>query len=126
MYNYTKKVKLSFNNAIKKVKKILKEQGFGVLAEINVKETLKNKINVDFENYMILGACNPPFAYQALLSEIEIGLLLPCNIIVYSKNNETFISSILPTKLMSMSNHPKIKDIAKDVENKLKLAINSV
>lgn len=126
MYNYTKKVKLSFNDAIQKIKQTLSEQGFGVLTEINVKDTLKNKINVDFDNYVILGACNPPSAHKALLSERQVGLLLPCNVVVYTLNNETFVSTILPTEFMAKVDHPDINDVAEYIEDKLKLAVSGV
>ena len=83
MYNYKKSAPLGYADAIAKVKEELKKEGFGVLTEIDVKQTLKTKLNVDFDNYIILGACNPPLAYQALTAEIDIGVLLPCNVIVY-------------------------------------------
>ena len=83
MYNYKKSTSLGYADAIAKVKDELKKEGFGVLTEIDVKQTLKTKLNVDFDNYIILKACNPPLAYQALTAEIDIGVLLPCNVIVY-------------------------------------------
>ena len=126
MYNYTKKVSLEFNDAVEKVKKLLLEQEFGILSEINVKDTLKKKINVDFSNYIILGVCNPSSAHKILLSEKEIGLFLPCNVVVYTMNNKTFVSSVLPTKLMERVNHPEIKEIANYIEDKLKLAVSGV
>ena len=82
-YGFSKSVDLSFEQAVDKVTEELKKEGFGVLTSIDVKETLKKKINVDFKKYTILGACNPPLAYKTLQQEINIGLLLPCNVIVY-------------------------------------------
>ena len=79
-YSYTKELTLPFNEAVEKTVAALKEQGFGILSDIDVKKTLKEKLDVDFKNYRILGACNPPRALKALQSEEEIGLLLPCNL----------------------------------------------
>ena len=91
-YGFSKSVDLSFEQTIEKVTEELKKEGFGVLTSIDVKETLKKKINVDFKKYTILGACNPPIAHKALLEEEELGLLLPCNIIVYEKDDKTVVS----------------------------------
>ena len=93
-YGIRTKINLPFNEAIDRVKEELSKEGFGVLTEINVKDTLKKKINVEFRNYLILGACNPNFAYKALQEETELGLLLPCNVIVYEKDNEVIVSAI--------------------------------
>jgi len=125
-YGYSKKVSFSFNEAIEKTKKELQEQGFGVLTEIDVKSTLKKKIDVDFNDYVILGACNPPNAYKSLQAEIEIGLLLPCNVIVYKKNDEVFVSAILPTIAMGMVDNDSLKDIAINIETKLKKVIDNI
>ena len=81
-YYFSKIIKGTFNQVLERVTATLKKEGFGVLTEIDVKETLKKKLDVDFHNYMILGACNPPFAYKALLAENKIGTMLPCNVIV--------------------------------------------
>jgi len=97
MYNYKKSVTLSYADAVAKVKDELKKEGFGVLTEIDVKQTLKTKLNIDIDDYIILGACNPPLAHQALTAERDIGVLLPCNIIVYVQGGKTFISAVLPT-----------------------------
>jgi uncharacterized protein (DUF302 family) len=126
MYGYKKKVNLSFDDAIRKTKDELQKQGFGVLTEIDVKATLKKKLDVDYDSYMILGACNPPFAYQALQAERDIGLLLPCNVIVHEYGGKTFISAILPTVAMSMVDNEKLRDIAVQVEQKLKKVIDSI
>ena len=88
MYGYKKQVKDSFDATVQKTRAELKKEGFSVLTEIDVKVTLKEKLNVDYDNYLILGACNPSFAYQALQTEKDIGLLLPCNIIVYEQSGE--------------------------------------
>jgi uncharacterized protein (DUF302 family) len=125
-YSYKKQLHTSFEDAVEKTKAMLAEGGFGVLTEINVKSTLKNKLNVDYDNYLILGACNPPFAYQALKAEKEIGLFLPCNIIVYSDNDKIFVSTILPMIAMGMINNSKLREIAARIEEKLKKVIDTV
>ncbi|MEO8233017.1 MAG: DUF302 domain-containing protein, partial [Ignavibacteriota bacterium] len=86
-YYFSKKIDLGFEEAIEKVTEALKSEGFGILTEIDVKETLKKKLDVDFRPYRILGACNPPFAYKALQAEDKVGIMLPCNVIVQEKEN---------------------------------------
>ena len=88
-YGFAKTIDIAYEAAVSKVTEELKKEGFGVLTTIDVKDTLKKKLDVDFTRYVILGACNPPFAYQALQVEEEIGLLLPCNVIVYEKAGKT-------------------------------------
>ncbi len=104
----------------------LAKDGFGILTEIDVKATLKKKIGVDYDNYVILGACNPPFAYKALRAEKEIGLLMPCNVIVYEVAGKIFVSAILPSVAIGALDNLSLSDIAKEVEEKLKKAIDSV
>jgi uncharacterized protein (DUF302 family) len=101
----------------------LKKEGFGVLTEINVKETLKQKINVDFRDYLILGACNPPFAYKAITAEEKIGLMLPCNIIIHKKGDQVEIAAIDPVASMKAVNNPELAKIAEDVRFKLQQVI---
>ncbi len=125
-YNYKKQVNISYSEAVAKVKAELQKEGFGVMTEIDVKATLKKKLNVDFDNYIIIGACNPPFAYQALQAEKDIGLLLPCNVIVYDDGGKTFAASILPTQAMNMIENKKLQDIAVQVESKLKKVIDNL
>ena len=126
MYGYKKQVKATYENTVEKTRQELQKEGFGILTEIDVKATLKNKLNVDSEKYIILGACNPPFAFQALQAEKDVGLLLPCNVIVYEQNGSTYVSAILPTVSMSMVDNEKLRDIAKQVEDKLKKVIDSI
>ena len=102
-YHMTKTVEMSYDSAIEKVKDELKKVGFGILTSIDVKSTLKNKLDVDFQNYMILGACNPNLAHTALQSEIEIGLLLPCNVIVYDEDDKTVVSFLNPEMMVSVA-----------------------
>lgn len=126
MYGYKRIIDLNFNDAVSKVKQELQKEGFGVLTEIDVKATLKKKLNIDYDNYIILGSCNPPFAYKALESEKDIGLLLPCNVIVYEEKGNVAIASILPTVAMSIIDNVKLKEIADEVEKKLKIVIDNI
>ena len=125
MYGYKKTVNLRFNDAVEKVTQELQKEGFGVLTKIDVKATIKKKFNIDYDNYVILGACNPPFAYKALETEKEIGLLLPCNVIIYEEKGKVNVSSILPTVAMNMIENLKLKEIANEVEEKLKRVIDN-
>ncbi len=125
MYNYKKSTTLGYSDTVAKVKEELKKEGFGVLTEIDVKQTLKTKINVDFEDYIILGACNPPLAYQALNAERDIGVLLPCNVIVYAQGGKTFVSAVLPTVQLGKVGNPKLLPIAEQVENKIKKVVDA-
>ncbi len=125
MYNYKKPVPLGYTDAVAKVKEELKKEGFGVLTEIDVKQTLKTKLNVDFDDYIILGACNPPLAYQALTAERDIGVLLPCNVIVYVQGGKTFVGAVLPTVQLGKVGNPKLLPIAEQVENKLKKVVDA-
>jgi len=123
-YYFNKAVGYSFDQAIEKITESLKEEGFGVLAEIDVKETLKKKLNVDFRNYRILGACNPAFAYKALQSEDKIGTLLPCNIIVReTEDNKIEVAAVNPVFSMQAVDNMELAKIANEVANKLKRAI---
>jgi uncharacterized protein (DUF302 family) len=125
-YGYKKRVNIGFEETVNRVREELAREGFGVLTEIDVKETLKKKLAVDYDKYIILGACNPPFAYQALQSEKDIGLLLPCNVIVYETEENTFVSAIVPTVAMSMVENEKLSEVAVQVEQKLKKVIDSI
>lgn len=126
MYGYKKRTYLDYEKAREKVVEELKKEGFGVLTEIDVKATLKKKLDVDFDRYVILGACNPPFAYKSLTAERDIGLLFPCNVIVYELEGETYVSAILPTQAMNMVENDELKDIAVEVEAKLKKVVDNV
>ncbi len=125
-YGHKRQVGIPYLEAIAKVKEELQKEGFGVLTEIDVQATLKKKLGVDTGNYIILGACNPPFAHQSLQVEKDIGLLLPCNVIVYDAEGKTWVAAILPTRAMSMIENEKLQDIAAQVEAKLKKVIDSV
>ena len=125
-YGFSKITGYGFEQAIEKVTEELKKEGFGVLTSIDVKETLKKKINVDFKKYTILGACNPPLAYQALQAEEELGLLLPCNVIVYEKNDKTIVSVFDPNIMAHLIDNPKMKPVAEEVKSKLKRVLEAV
>jgi len=126
MYSMTKEVKLSYADAVEKARNELQKEGFGVITEIDVKATLKKKLDVDFEDYIILGACNPGFAYKALQMEDNLGLLLPCNLIVYRKNGKTFVSAIKPTIQLQKVSNENVKPVAIEVEKKLAKVIESI
>jgi len=124
-YYFSKSIDGSFENVIEKVTDALKSEGFGILTEIDIKATLKEKLDVDFYNYTILGACNPPFAYEALKVENKIGLLLPCNIIVQElPDGKVEVSVIDPVQTMQAVGNPALKVIAEQVQAKLRNVIN--
>jgi len=126
-YYFTKILNVTFEEAILMVKEGLKKQGFGVLTEIDVKETLKKKLDVDFRNYKILGACNPHFAYQALQKEDKIGLMLPCNVILQEHAEQSIeVSAIDPIASMQAIDNPDLLDVAERVQAKLKDVINNL
>ncbi len=126
-YSISKKVNMSWEEAVEKTRAALAKEGFGVLTEIDVQATLKKKLDKDFNKYIILGACNPPYAYQALTVETEIGLLLPCNVIVYvNDKDETVVSAIDPTVAMSMIDNPALSLMAKEVKEKLQKVVESL
>lgn len=115
-----------FPALVQKTKEALAEQGFGILTEIDVQATLKKKLNVDYGQYVILGACNPPLAYQALQAEKEIGLFLPCNVIVYEKNSELYVSAINPTSAMGGIGNELLMAVAVAAEKKLIVALENI
>ena len=126
-YSFSKTIDVPYEAAIDKVKEALKEEGFGILTTIDVKETLKKKLDVDFRKYVILGACNPPFAYRTLQAETEIGLLLPCNVIVYENDEgKSVVSAIDPVKMVLIVYNPALEEVAKEVSAKLCNAIENV
>jgi uncharacterized protein (DUF302 family) len=119
-YHNSKIVKSTYEDAITKVTEELKKEGFGVLTEIDVTETLKKKLNVDFRKYKILGACNPPFAYQALLMEENIGTLMPCNVIVQEKiDGSVQVSVVNPMESMQIVGNQELSEIVGEISKKL-------
>lgn len=123
-YGYTKTTNSTFDAAVKEIKDALKDQGFGVISEIDLQAKLKEKLGVDYGKYLILGACDPKSAYEVLQKEKEIGLLLPCNVIVYEDEGQVKISTILPLKALELTGNKEIHDIAIDIEKKLKAAVD--
>ena len=126
-YYFAKEVDLTFEEALVRVTDELKQEGFGVLTEIDVKATIKKKLDKDFRNYRILGACNPPFAHQALLSEPHIGLMLPCNVVVQEgEKGKTLVSAIDPVASMQAVENETLGEIAEEVRVKLKKVIENI
>lgn len=126
-YEISKIIKLSYDESIKKVTEGLKKEGFGILTEIDVKSTMKKKLDVDFERYIILGACNPPFAKKVLDIDRSIGLLLPCNVVVQEqKDGTTKVSAFNPEAMLVLINNAQIEPIAQEIKHKLQNVINSL
>jgi len=126
-YHFSKIVDLPFEKAIERVTEELKTEGFGVLTEIDVKATLKKKLDVDFREYMILGTCNPSFAYRALQKEDKIGTMLPCNIIVQvNSQNKVEVSAVDPVASMSSIGNPELEEVASQVRAMLQNVIERV
>jgi len=126
-YYFTTITKGSFETIEEKVIALLKDEGFGILTEINMQQTLKNKLNIDFKKYKILGACNPPFAYKALQVENKIGTMLPCNIIVQENALNTIeVSAINPMVSMQAVKNEQLSEVAKVVSTKLKNVIKNI
>jgi uncharacterized protein (DUF302 family) len=125
-FGYKKHIKVDFASAVEKVRQELAKEGFGVITEINAKETFKKKLDVDFEDYIILGACHPATALKVLEMEREMGLFLPCNVVVYQTGEEVFVSAVLPTVAMGMIENEKLLPIAKEVEEKLKKVVDAI
>lgn len=113
------KLPVSFEDAIEKVTAALKTEGFGVLTHIDVKETMKKKLDVDFHKYAILGACNPPLAHKALSARPEVGLLLPCNVIVYEEGDGTMINIIDPLSMAGFIQDPTLDSVANEAHARL-------
>lgn len=126
-YYLTKKTTLSFDDAVDKMTSALNEEGFGIISEIDMKDTFKKKIDVDFRNYKIFGACNPCFAHKAILLEDKVGTLLPCNLIVQEQaNGETEVSAINPLETMAGIDNIKLKVLAYEVGERLKKVLNNI
>jgi uncharacterized protein (DUF302 family) len=122
-----KTLDVGFDEALGKVPDALKTEGFGILTEIDVKQTLKNKLDVDFRRYRILGACNPPFAYQALQHSLDVGLLMPCNVIVYEADaGKAVVSAVDPMQTLAAQGDPVLRTLAEAVRQKLQRALDSL
>lgn len=125
-YGFTKELEKPFAETVKAVTEALKKEGFGILTTIDVREKFKEKLGIDFPNYVILGACNPPNAHKAIQAEEYIGLMLPCNVIVFEKAGKTAVGIIKPTVAMGMIDNNELKPLALMVEAKLKRVLNAV
>ncbi|MBU2505406.1 MAG: DUF302 domain-containing protein [Bacteroidetes bacterium] len=124
-YYFTKTINSTFEDAIQKVTDELKKEGFGILTEIDVKETLKKKLDVDFKKYRILGACNPPFAYKALQAEDKIGTMLPCNVVVIEQAEDQIeIAAVDPVASMQAVGNESLSDIAFEIQSKLRRVVD--
>ena len=126
-YYFSKTLNIPFDEAVERVTEELKKEGFGILTDIDVKATLKKKLDVDFKKYRILGACNPPFAYRALQTEDKIGTMLPCNVIVQEHvEGRVEVSAIDPVASMQAIDNPGLHDIAQQIQAKLKAIIGNL
>jgi uncharacterized protein (DUF302 family) len=126
-YAFSTVLNTSYEEAISRVTDALKEEGFGVLTEIDVKATLKKKLGVDFRKYVILGACNPPYAHQTLQADLDVGLLLPCNVIVYETDDKkVHVSALNPISALEVMKNNALRKIAEEVSEKLKKVINKI
>ncbi len=125
-YHFTKIVDTTFEETIAKIADELKKEGFGILTEIDVKDTLKKKLDVDFRKYKILGACNPPFAYKALSEEDNIGVLMPCHVVVQEKDAKVHVSAVNPMESMNAVKNPALEQIAGEITSKLKKVISNL
>jgi len=126
-YGFSKELDIPFDKAISVVTEALKKEGFGILTRINVDEKFKEKLGIDFKKYVILGSCNPSNAHKAILAEENIGLMLPCNVIIYENDDKkTVLSIIRPTVAMEMIGNDELRNIAENVEKQLKRVFDSV
>ncbi|WP_044405076.1 DUF302 domain-containing protein [Lacinutrix sp. Hel_I_90] len=126
-YYFNKTIKGTFEAVIERVTEGLKDEGFGILTEIDVKETMKKKLDVDFKKYKILGACNPPYAYKALQAEDKIGTMLPCNVILQEIEAGVIeVAAVNPMASMQAVNNTELKEIAEEITDKLKAIIEGL
>lgn len=125
-YGFGRKVSLPFAEAVERTRAALKEQGFGVLTEIDVKETMRQKLGVDFRPYVILGACNPPLAHRAFEAELDIGLLLPCNVVVYEVEGGSVVAALDPEAALGIVRNPALEPVAREAKERLEKALASL
>ncbi len=126
-YGIRRTLAVTYDQAVEKVTAALKTEGFGVLTEIDVRATLKSKLDAEFRRYVILGACNPPLAYQALRSELEIGVLLPCNVIVYEDDQgRAVVSALNPMVALGVVDNPALRGVAEQVTDRLRRVVASL
>jgi uncharacterized protein (DUF302 family) len=125
-YGFTKELDIPYEAVVEQAREALKKEGFGVLTEIDVKGKMKEKLGLDMRKYIILGACNPPNAYKAILAEENIGLMLPCNVIVYEKDSKTVLSIIRPAVAMQMIDNMELQKVAEVVEGQLEKIFDAI
>jgi uncharacterized protein (DUF302 family) len=124
-YGITIRTPIPFAEAVARVREALKAQGFGVLTEIDVQATLRDKLGKDMEDYLILGACNPPLAHRALDADRKIGLLLPCNVVVRTEGDQTIIEALNPQVMVQVTGQPSLTPVADEATNKIRAALDS-
>jgi len=122
-YTLTQTTPLPYQEAVERVRAELTREGFGVLCEIDVQVTMREKLGVEGEPYLILGACNPPLAHQALEAEPDLGVLLPCNVVVYRRDGETHISAVDPERMLSIVDNPELAPVAAEVKGRLRAVV---
>lgn len=125
-YGFSRELSCSYEEAMRRVKEALKEEGFGVLTEIDVKQTLHEKLEADFRRYVIIGACNPSLAHRALQAELDVGLLLPCNVVVYEKDEGAVVTIFDPEAGMRLAGNPMLTGIAAEAKQRLVRALESL
>ena len=128
-YGFSRTIDAAFDEATDRTREALKQEGFGVLSEIRLDEKLKEKLGVDFRRYVILGACNPPLAYKTLQEDINIGLLLPCNVIVYEADdkNQSVVAAIDAKAMLSVvGDNPAVDEVANEVTDRLRRVVEQV
>lgn len=123
-FGIRKALRVTYDEALSSVPAALKSEGFGVLTEIDIQSTLKQKLGVDFRRYKIFGACNPPFAHEALQAELEIGLMLPCNVVVHEGDDgRSVVLAVDPTKTMAGTGNARLAELAEAVKERLSRAL---
>ncbi len=127
-YGISRELRQPYDDALARTREALSSEGFGILTEIDVRETLKRKLDVDFRPYIILGVCNPPLAHQALSAELDIGLLLPCNVVVYEGNepNTSVVAAIDPVEQLKITGNADIEPLATEVRARLERALEAI
>ena len=125
-YGFSRRLDMSYEDATQQIKDALKTEGFGVLTEIDVKDTLSKKLQVDFRRYRIIGACNPSLAHKALQTELHVGLLLPCNVIVYEDGDGAVVAAFDPEAAMGLAGNPALVEVAKEAKERLERALTSI
>lgn len=125
-YAFRTRLNVPHEEALNRVKVALKEEGFGVLTSVDVKATMKEKLDVDFSPYTIIGACNPPLSHEALIRELEAGLVLPCNVIVYKENEGSAVSITDPSAMMRVLGMPSLEEIAQEARKRLERVMVSL